>query len=210
MGLFKKNLIAGIVLWLPIIVCFFIIEFILNLLDQVFLFLPQAYQPESWLGVNIPGLNVILLIVIIWLSGLLATNYLGKRLVQFGEGILAHIPLVRSIYRAVKESLQVILSPNTKSFQRVVLVEYPRRDSWSVAFVTTEMILKTHEHGKEDKIMLFVPTTPNPTSGYLIIVPEKDVVELNMPVDEALKWVISMGTLTQKMNFTANQKEKNT
>jgi uncharacterized membrane protein len=205
MGFFKRNLIAGVVLWLPIIACFFILQFILKLLNHLFLFLPATYQPDALLGIHLPGLNLLLLVLILFFSGIFATNYIGKHLVLFGERILSHIPLVRGIYHAVKESLQVILSPNAQSFRRVVLVEYPRKDSWSVAFVTNPASLKTHQNDNKKNVMLFVPTTPNPTSGYLIIVPEKDVVALDMPVDEALKWVVSMGTLAANVKFTDNK-----
>ncbi|MEC8063276.1 MAG: DUF502 domain-containing protein [Pseudomonadota bacterium] len=190
----RKYFITGILVWIPILITLFIVRIILNFGDSIFTLLPEAYRPYVVLGFKIPGLGLVVSFILIFLTGLLAANVFGKWVVSRWELLLSQIPLVRSIYYGVKQSLQVIFTTN-KAFQDVVLVQYPRLDSWSLAFVTN----KKEPEGPftTPMLTLFVPTTPNPTSGFILLVPEADVHYVNMSVDDAIKFVISIGSVSE-------------
>ncbi|KTD18543.1 transmembrane protein [Legionella lansingensis] len=193
---FRRYLLAGLVVWLPIVVTFIVLRFIVEMLDQTMALLPAAYQPDRIFGMHIPGLGVVLSLLIILLTGVIATNYFGQRLVNLGEKILARIPLVRSIYNAVKQVINALFATNSQAFRKVLLVEYPREGMWSLAFLTGSTNGSTiSRHTGEEMISLFVPTTPNPTSGFLLMVPKRNVLEVDMTVDEALKFIISLGVM---------------
>lgn len=191
----RRYLLAGLVVWLPVVVTLFILGFIIDLLDRTMALLPNAYQPEQLLGVHIPGLGVLLSMLVLFFTGLVVTNILGQRVVAWGEAILSKIPLVRSIYNATKQVISTILANDSQAFRKVVLVQYPREGLWSLAFQTGSAVPEATRVSKEKMITLFVPTTPNPTSGFIIMVEEKDIIELSMPVDEALKYIISLGVM---------------
>lgn len=188
----KKYLVTGILIWVPILISLLFIRVIFRFSDYALLILPSAYRPDVLLGVHIPGLGLIFVFLLLWITGLLFRNMFGKFIVSVWEVVVTHIPLVSSIHNGVKQALKVIFTTN-KSFQEVVLVEYPRRDCWSVAFVTNRQ--EAHGIFKHDTLTLFIPTTPNPTSGYVFVVDETQVHYLDMPVDEAVKFVISLGTV---------------
>ena len=193
----KNTFLTGLVLWLPILATYAVINFILSGVDSLIAMLPPMYQPDQLLGYHLPGLNLFLIILIILLSGLLAANFLGRYVVKFGEKLLSHIPLVRSVYSGVKDALTSIVKTDSKSFHKVVMIEYPRKGIWSIAFITNEHFkspMKDQIKNK-DLLLAFVPTTPNPTSGFLVAVDSKECVELNIKVDDALKLVISLGTV---------------
>lgn len=191
----RKYLLAGLVVWLPILATFVILSFIVELLDRTISLLPTSYQPQHLFGFNIPGLGVILSLLLLFFTGLLATNFFGQRLVEWSESILDKIPLVRSIYNASKQVIQAIFATNSDAFRKALLVEYPRKGLWCVAFQTgTPNPMLNQQMGK-DMISLFVPTTPNPTSGFLIMAAKSEVIELNMSIDEALKFTISLGMM---------------
>lgn len=196
-------MLAGLVVWLPILITMGVLRFIIELLDQTLALVPKAYQPELLLGVHLPGLGVILSLVLLVITGVIATNFLGQKLFSWGESILAKIPLVRSIYNAVKQVINTILSSNSESFRKVLLLEYPRIGLWSIGFQTGAVGPEINAHTKEEMISVFVPTTPNPTSGFLMLVAKKDVIELNMSIDEALKYVISIGVMQSPNNAAA-------
>lgn len=191
----RSYLLAGLVVWLPILITIGVLRFIIELLDQTLALLPQAYQPEQLLGTHIPGFGVILSLVLLGITGLIATNFLGQRLVSWGESILSRIPLVRSIYNAVKQVINTVLSTNSEAFRKVLLVEYPRKGMWCIGFQTGAVSAEINEKTNEEMISLFIPTTPNPTSGFLMMVPKKDAIELTMSIDEALKLIISLGVM---------------
>lgn len=192
---FRSYLLAGLVVWLPILVTIGVLRFIIDLLDNTLALVPKAYQPEQLLGVHLPGLGVILSLLLLLITGIVATNFLGRRLVSFGESILSKIPLVRSIYNAVKQVMNTVLSSNGDAFRKVLLVEYPRKGLWTLAFQTGSATLEINTHTQDEMISLFVPTTPNPTSGFLMMIAKKEAIELNMSVDEALKFIISLGVM---------------
>ncbi len=189
----RSYLLAGLVVWLPILLTIWILSFIIDLLDHSIALLPKAYQPVHVFGVNLPGLGVVLSLIILLATGVFATNFLGQRLVRWSELFLDKIPLVRSIYNTSKQMIQAVFSTNSQAFRKVVLVEYPRKGLWTLAFqtgTTSEELTKDLEN---DMISIFVPTTPNPTAGFLLMVARNEVKELTMSVEEALKYIISLG-----------------
>ena len=184
----KKYLIAGIIVWVPVAVIIFIARFAMDLLSGIMQIVPIKYQPEALFGFDIPGFSLIIILLALLLTGMLASNWIGKLVIRFSERILARIPLIRSVYKGVKQSLTVIFSNNSGSFREVVMLEYPKSGVWSIGFKTSKFA------NDENLIMVFVPTTPNPTSGFLVMVPPESVKTLDMKVDDALKMIISLGT----------------
>ena len=195
-GLIQRYFISGLLVWLPIWVTLLVMNFLINLLSKSLLLLPHEYQPDVLLGYHIPGIGVILTVLVIFLTGLLAANFIGSKLVSLGDAIMARIPLVRTIYTGVKQVTQTLFTPGGQSFRKVLLVEYPCRGVWSVAFQTGEVNREIEGVLNGDPMVsYFIPTTPNPTSGFFLMMPTKDVIELDMTVDEALKYIISMGVV---------------
>lgn len=194
----RKYFIAGLLVWLPLVVTVWVLEFLVNLIGGWVALLPNAYQPDSLIGMHIPGLAVIVALGVVLITGMLMRNLLGHKLVVFWEELLAKIPLVRSIYGAVKQMLHTFFSGSGESFRKVLLVEYPRQGMWTIAFQTGSGFKEGNEKLGEDLISVFVPTTPNPTAGFLLVLPRGQVMELKMSVDEALKMIISLGVMTPK------------
>jgi uncharacterized membrane protein len=188
----KQYFITGILIWVPILITFLVLRVIFQLGDAFLLLVPKAYQPIAWLGFNVPGFGLVLVMLLLLITGLLFRNVFGDYLVKLSEHIAAKVPIVSSVHNGVRQALRMIFTTN-KSFQEVVLVEYPRRDVWSVAFVTNRQA--AHGVFDADTVTLFIPTTPNPTSGYVFIVEASQVKPLDMSVDEAVKFVISLGTV---------------
>jgi uncharacterized membrane protein len=192
---FRSYLLTGLIVWLPILVTFGVLRFIVELLDKTIALLPNAYQPEQLFGMKMPGLGVVLSFLLLLGTGIFATNFFGQRIMAWGEALLSKIPLVRSIYNAVKQVMNAIFASNSQAFRKVLLVEFPRKDSWSVAFLTGSSIPEVTSNMGEEMLSVFIPTTPNPTSGFLIMVPKSQAIELNMTIDEALKLIISLGVV---------------
>ncbi|MBA2656078.1 MAG: DUF502 domain-containing protein [Tatlockia sp.] len=192
---FRSYLITGLIVWLPILATFVVLHFIIDLLDGTIALLPHAYQPQQLVGMRIPGLGVIISLVLLLITGVLATNFFGQRLMGWGEAVLARIPLVRSIYNASKQVIQAVFATNSQAFRKVLLIEYPRKGLWSIVFQTgvasAEIITKTGE----EMLSVFVPTTPNPTSGFLMMIPKNEAIELTMSIEDALKFIISLGVM---------------
>jgi len=205
----KKYLIAGILVWLPLGVTVLVVKLFVDLMDRVLLLLPPEYTPEQLVGFAIPGLGVIISVAIILLTGMIAANLLGSRLVALWELILSRIPVVRSVYSAVKQLTETIVSPSGKSFRKVLMIEYPRRGLWTLAFQTGTDIGEAQSKTGEDVVNVYMPTTPNPTSGFFLMVPRKDIIELDMSVDEGLKMIISMGVMVPVLD-SSMQEEKTT
>lgn len=191
----RRYLIAGLLVWIPVWTTFFVLNFLIDIFDGIIRLLPSAYQPEQLFGFPVPGLGLVVSLVVVFTTGLLVTNFLGRKIVAVSESLLDRIPLVRTIYRAVKQVMETIFSSSNDSFRKVLLVEYPRHGSWSIGFQTSTASSKVSEPTGKTLLSVFVPTTPNPTSGFLIMVPVEETQELNMSVDEALKLVISLGVV---------------
>ena len=193
MSTFKKYLIAGLLVCLPLAATVFVVGLVIDLLDRTILLLPPAYRPEVLLGFSIPGMGIILSVAVLLVTGMLATNLLGRKAVEIWENLLNRIPLVRSIYHSVKQISSTILTSSGKSFRKVVLVEYPRDQVWSMGFLTNEEI--DIPVTGADMTAVFIPTAPNPTSGYIVMVPASKLVELDISVEDGFKYIISMGVI---------------
>lgn len=200
----RSYLITGLVVWLPILVTFIVVRFIVDLLGQSIALLPADYQPEKLIGVNIPGLGVIISLLLLLITGIIATNILGQHVMRLSESVLDKIPLVRTIYSSTKQVINAILATNSQAFRKVVLVEYPRKGLWSIAFQTSATGFLGNSESNEEMISIFIPTTPNPTSGFLMMVAKSEAIELKMTIDEALKCVISLGVM-QPVRPTSSQ-----
>ena len=196
----RKTFLAGLIFWGPLIVTVFIVRFVLQLATNVYKLIPSEYLPASHLHMTIPGINILFILLIILLSGWLVNLYIGKKVVKAWERVLKKIPLIRSVYNASKQSMSAIFSPEGKTFNEVVLVEYPRRDMWSVAFITNDSSedFDTSTISDETFISVYIPTTPNPTSGFIVLVPKKDIRPISLTTEEALRWVISLGIINPK------------
>lgn len=201
----RRYLIAGLLVWIPLWATLLVIKFAVDLLDKSVDLLPRAYQPEALLGMHIPGLGIVIILLLLLLTGMVTTNFLGERLVVLGEKVLARIPLVRSIYHAVKQVVQTIFASNSQAFRKVLLIEYPRKGVWSIAFQTATIAQTLHDQLGGEMITVFLPTTPNPTSGFLILVDKASVIEIDMSVDDALKMVISLGVMQPFMDKKGEQ-----
>jgi len=188
------------VVWLPILVTMMVLRFIVDLLDQSIALLPNAYQPERWIGYHLPGFGVLLSLLLLFITGLLVTNFLGQRLMKWSELILDRIPLVRSIYNATKQMIQAIFSTNSQAFRKVLLVEYPRKGLWTLAFQTGVAPSEIIQNTGIDMLSIFVPTTPNPTGGFLMMIPKSDAIELSMSIDEAFKLIVSLGVMQSDLS----------
>ena len=186
---------AGLLVWLPIGATILIFTLLLDLMDRLLFLLPPPFRPEELLGFRIPGLGAILALIVLVVTGMLAANLLGRRLVKLYESLLERIPVVRTVYGAVKKFAEIVLSDSTASFNKVLLIEYPREGLYSLAFQTSENPGEIRAVTGEPIVAVFLPTTPNPTSGFMLFVPSRSVIELDMPVEAALKMIISLGVV---------------
>lgn len=194
--MFKKFLIAGLLVWLPLAVTVWVINAIVSMSDQVLLLLPEPWRPDAWLGVHVPGLGVIASLLILLGTGVLAANIIGQRLVRWWEGLLNRIPVVRSIYSGVKQVSDTLLSQQGQSFRKVVLVEFPQRGQWTVGFLVGDQGERLAEQLPGEHVTVYVPTAPNPTSGYVIMVRPEETRELDISVDDAFKFHVSLGVVS--------------
>ncbi|HZO02878.1 MAG TPA: DUF502 domain-containing protein [Burkholderiales bacterium] len=191
----KKYLITGLLIWIPLVITIWVLKLVVDVLDQSLLLLPAALHTENWLGVHIPGLGAILTIVIVFLTGVFATNFFGAQLVELWHEILHRIPVVNSIYSSVKQISDTLFSSSGQAFRKALLVQWPQEGMWTIAFLTGTPGGGVANHLPPDSVAVYVPTTPNPTGGYFVIIPRKHVIELDMSVDQALKYIISMGVV---------------
>ena len=192
----KKYLLTGLLIWVPLIITVWVLSVLVGTLDQSLLLLPDAWQPRAWLGFNIPGLGVLLTLAVVLLTGMLAANIIGQRLVQVWESLLSRIPIVKSLYSSVKQVSDTIFSSSGLAFRKALLVQYPRQGSWTIAFLTGQPGGDVANYLTGEYVSVYIPTTPNPTSGFFLMMPKADVIELDMNVDEALKYIISMGVVS--------------
>ena len=194
----KKYFITGLLVLVPLFITIWVLSTLIHTMDQSLLLLPEAWQPKQLFGFHVPGLGALLTLVIIFVTGLVATNIFGQQLIVLWESFLARVPFVKSIYSSVKQVSDTLFSNTGNAFRKAVLVQYPRQHSWTIAFVTGTPGGDVINHLTGDYISVYVPTTPNPTSGFFLMMPKADVIELDMSVDEALKYIISMGTVVPK------------
>jgi len=191
----KKYLITGLLIWIPLVITLWVLKLIVDVLDQSLLLLPEHWRPDFWLPFHVPGLGAILTIAIVFATGIFARNFFGAQLVVLWHDVLHRIPVVNWIYSSVKQISDTLFSSSGQAFRKALLVQWPREGHWTIAFLTGAPGGDVASHLPDDCVSVYVPTTPNPTSGYFIIVRRKDVVELEMTVEQALKYIISMGVV---------------
>ena len=179
--------------WIPLVITGWVLKLLIDLMDQSLLLLPVRFQTEAWLGIHVPGMGVILTVSIVLLTGVIAANFFGKKLLHWWDQVLQRIPIVRSIYSGVKQISDILFSADGKAFRKVVLVRYPHHDTWTVALLTGEPQHEVTDHLGFEYYAVFIPTTPNITAGFFLLVKKSDVRPLSMSVDDALKYIISMG-----------------
>ncbi|NJN40597.1 MAG: DUF502 domain-containing protein [Gammaproteobacteria bacterium] len=189
----KRYLITGLLIWIPLVITIWVLHFLVTTMDQSLGLLPPEWQPEAFLGRRIPGIGAILTIVVVLATGVLASNILGQRLVSLWEAVLRRIPIVSSIYHGVKQVSDTLFKPGGDAFRKAVLIEWPREGLWTIAFLTGAPGGDVASHLRGDYVSVYVPTTPNPTGGYFVMLPREDIIELDMTVDVAFKYIISMG-----------------
>ncbi len=191
----KKYFVTGLLVWVPLGITLWVLHLLVSTMDQTLLLLPEEFRTERWLGVYVPGMGVVMTVVVVLVTGVVVTNFLGQRLLLFWEGVLSRIPVVKSIYNSVKQVSDTLFTSGGHAFRKALLVQYPREGSWTIAFLTGEPggDVINHQHGEYWSV--YVPTTPNPTSGFFLMIPKADVIELDMSVDAALKYIISMGVV---------------
>ncbi len=192
----KRYFITGLLIWVPLGMTVWVLKFLIDTMDQSLLLLPENLQPENLLGMNIPGIGTVLTLFVVFFTGLLTTNIIGQKLVSFWEGVLWRIPVVKSIYYGIKQVSDTLFSSQGEAFRKALLVQYPREGSWTIAFMTGQPGGDVVNHLKGEYISVYVPTTPNPTSGFFLMMLKSDVIELDMSVDVALKYIISMGVVS--------------
>jgi len=195
----RRYIVAGLLVWLPLAVTYKLLEFVIGQmdgwLDEFLKWLPPSYHPDEMLGIALPGLGVLFTFLLLVITGMLAANFVGRAFVTGWESLLDRIPFVRAIYSAVKSFAELVFSDQSQSFKKVLLVQYPRKGLFSLAFQTSSNLGELQGRTGEELVCTFVPTTPNPTSGVIIMVPKQDTIELDMEVDEALKMIISLGVV---------------
>jgi uncharacterized membrane protein len=201
----KKYFITGLLIWVPLAITAWVLTLIVRTMDQTLLLLPSAIRPENLLGIYIPGIGVIATLLVVFLTGLITANIIGQRLLRFWESVLSRIPVVKSVYYSVKQVSDTLFSSSGEAFRKALLVQYPRQGIWTIAFLTGQPGGDVVTHLGEDYVSIYVPTTPNPTSGFFLMLPRKDVIELDMSVDEALKYIISMGVVAPPLRNPAGQ-----
>lgn len=201
----KKYFITGLLIWIPLAITFMVLAWTVGTLDQILLLLPNGYHPRELFGVDIPGAGVVFSVLLVFLTGLVAANVLGQKLVQLWEAILARIPVVKSIYYSVKQVSDTLFSSSGQAFRKALLVQYPRQGAWTIAFLTGQPGGDAARHLDGDYVSIYVPTTPNPTSGFFLMMPRADVIELEMSVDEALKYIVSMGVVAPPLRKPAER-----
>ena len=201
----RRYLVAGVLVWLPILATIWVVSFFIHLMDRTLVLLPPAYRPLAVVGYAVPGFGVIFAFLVLVLTGVLVTNLIGRQLVRWGEELLNRIPLVRTIYSGVKSFTESVFSQSS-SFRKVVMIQYPRGGIWSIGFLTAEDVPEVSRRTGEPHACVYISSALNATAGYIVMVPRKEVVELDMSVDAAMKMIITVGVVTPPDGaFTAPQ-----
>jgi len=206
--MFKKNILTGLLVLIPIVLTLWVLVTLTQFLDQVLLFLPKEVQPDVFFGGAIPGYGVIVTLIVVFLTGVIANNFFGKKIITIYEYVLNKVPVISSIYKGIKQVSDTLLSNSGQAFSKAVLIEFPNAGTYTFAFVTGVPNDQIAKYLKGKFVNVYVPTTPNPTSGYTLIVPTKKIIEIDLSVDQVLKYVISMGVSTTDKEFINNNKKK--
>lgn len=199
----RRYFITGLLIWVPLGITLWVLDALIGAMDQTLLLLPETWRPEVWLGVRVPGLGVLLTTLVIFVTGLISANLIGQRLLTYWEGLLARIPVVKSIYGSVKQVSDTLLSGTGHAFRKVLLVHYPHPQAWSLAF-QTNVPNEVRQALGDDWLAVFIPTAPSPVNGFYFYVRREEAIELNVSVDTALKYIVSMGVVTPAPRVVAN------
>jgi uncharacterized membrane protein len=202
----RKYFITGLLIWIPLGITMWVLSALVGAMDQTLLLLPAAWRPRQLFGFDIPGLGVALTMLVVVLTGLVTANIIGQRLLKLWESMLGRIPVVKSLYSSVKQVSDTLFSSTGEAFRKALLVQYPRQGIWTIAFLTGHPVGEVATRLKGDFVSVYVPTTPNPTSGFFLMLPRADVIELDMSVEDALKYVISMGVVPPESTFLLSPK----
>ncbi len=202
----KRYLITGLLVLVPLVITIWVLKTLIGTMDQSLLLLPPSWRPEALVGYYIPGIGTILTLVIVLITGMVATNFFGRRIILFWEGLLARVPVVKSIYYSVKQVSDTLFSGTGEAFGKVLLVRYPHPEAWAVAFQTGVPAQEVARHSDDEMVSVFIPTAPSPVNGFFFFVRKADTIELDISVDEALKYIVSMGVVapTGKSSQAAN------
>jgi uncharacterized membrane protein len=202
----KRYFITGLLIWVPLAITAWVLSLIVRTMDQSLLLLPRAIHPENLIGIYIPGVGALLTLLVVFLTGLVTANIIGQRLVRFWEALLSRIPVVKSIYYSVKQVSDTLFSGSGEAFRKVLLVRYPHPEAWSLAFQTGTPTRDVNQHADSELVSVFIPTAPSPVNGFFFFVRKRDTVELDMSVDDALKYIVSMGVVVPPLrgNGSAN------
>jgi uncharacterized membrane protein len=193
--LYRRYFITGLVIWVPLVITLWVLDLLVGMMDHTLLLLPREWRTEGWLGVHVPGMGVFLTLAVVFVTGVLAANIIGQRMVRFWESLLARIPVVNYIYNGVKQVSDTVFSGTGHAFRKVLLVRYPHPQSWSLAF-QTNVPPDVGDHLQGDYVAVFIPTTPSPVNGFYFYVKREDVIETDLSVETALKYIVSMGVVT--------------
>ncbi len=188
----KTYFITGLLIWAPLVITLWVIGLLVDTLENV---VPKFLSPQALFGMDLPGFRILLVLLVLFATGLFAANFLGRSILERWESLLGRIPLVRSIYLSVKQVSDTLLKPNGQAFRQAVMVRFPHADAWTIAFLTGKPGGEVASHLDQEHVSVYVPTTPNPTSGYFLMLPRSQVIPLEMTVDAALKYVVSMGVV---------------
>lgn len=191
----KKYFITGLLVLVPLLITIWVLSSLIGFMDQSLWLLPASWRPKALVGYEVPGVGAIITLLIIVMTGLIATNFLGKQLILLWESLLSRVPVVKSVYASVKQVSDTLFSDSGNAFRHAVLVQFPMKGSWTIAFITGHPGGDVANHLAGDFVSVYVPTTPNPTGGYFLMMARADVIELDMSVDQALKYIISMGVV---------------
>lgn len=200
----KKYFITGLLVLVPLFITVWVLSSLIGMMDQSLFLLPESWRPKAQLGLEIPGIGALLTLLIIFVTGLMATNFFGMQLILLWEALLARVPVVKSIYASVKQVSDTLFSDSGNAFRQAVLVEFPRKGAWTIAFITGSPGGDVANHLQGDYVSVYVPTTPNPTGGYFLMLLRSEVIALEMSVDEALKYIISMGVVAPHAKIKMN------
>jgi uncharacterized membrane protein len=192
---YRNYFITGLLIWVPLVITLWVLDLLVTMMDQSLHLLPPGWRTESWLGVHVPGLGVLLTLLVVFGTGVFAANIIGQKLLRFWEGLLARIPVVNSLYSGVKQVSDTLFSGNGHAFRKVLLVRYPHPQSWSLAF-QTNVPVEVAGQLQGDYVGVFIPTTPSPVNGFYFYVKREDVIETDLSVETALKYIVSMGVVT--------------
>ncbi len=188
----KRYFVTGLLIWVPLGITIWVLSWLIGTMDQTLLVLPEQWQPEAWFGYRIPGLGVILTLAIIWFTGVFGANFFGQKIIDFWERLLTRIPVIKSIYGSVKQVSDTLLSGKGHAFRKVLLVRYPHAEAWSLAF-QTNLPETVRTQFADEHVAVFIPTTPSPVNGFYFFVKKSETIEVNITVDRALKYIVSMG-----------------